>query len=412
MIKKITIEGFKSLKSVSLDLGPMNIFVGSNASGKSNFFDALRVLQGVGYGFTVGEIFNGKPKGPTSEVWEPIRGGIAKAAFEGAAAKDNVQDERLMNFSVELEPQTRNGKKHIRYSIGLSARWESVRSESLEIDHSPVYTSQPLLNLPDRPVIEVKYYHGKRGRQPQLEFEKTRPVLQQLLRMGDLKESVVKDLDICVRALSNVQRIDPRPAVLREYAQAAMVQRMGERGENFAALANAVLQDAKTKEAYISWLKHLTPSEMDDVVILRGALQEPLFGLRERNVESPAHILSDGTLRFAAITAAFFQPDMPEVLTIEEIENAIHASRLRLLVELLRNRTESGSVQVIATTHSPIILAWLKESEYRHTFFCQRDRQTAESKIRALSDIPEFKEILGKQPISDLFAEGWLETVL
>jgi hypothetical protein len=69
-------------------------------------------------------------------------------------------------------------------------------------------------------------------------------------------------------------------------------------------------------------------------------------------------------------------------------------------------------VQVIATTHSPIILAWLKESEYRHTFFCQRDRQTAESKIRALSDIPEFKEILGKQPISDLFAEGWLETVL
>jgi len=52
-------------------------------------------------------------------------------------------------------------------------------------------------------------------------------------------------------------------------------------------------------------------------------------------------VLSDGTLRFAAIAAAFFQEDMPDILTIEEIENGIHASRLRLLVELLKTQTQS-----------------------------------------------------------------------
>jgi predicted ATPase len=52
--------------------------------------------------------------------------------------------------------------------------------------------------------------------------------------------------------------------------------------------------------------------------------------------------LSDGTLRFAALTAAFFQPDMPAVLTIEEIENGIHAHRVRLLVELLRSQPYRG----------------------------------------------------------------------
>lgn len=31
--------------------------------------------------------------------------------------------------------------------------------------------------------------------------------------------------------------------------------------------------------------------------------------------------VTHGTLRFAAITAVFFQPDMPGILTIEEIEN-------------------------------------------------------------------------------------------
>ena len=62
MITHIEIEGFKSFQKVSLDLGALNIFVGTNASGKSNFFDALRVLQGIGYGYTIDEIFNGKPK--------------------------------------------------------------------------------------------------------------------------------------------------------------------------------------------------------------------------------------------------------------------------------------------------------------------------------------------------------------
>ena len=50
MITEIEIEGFKSLEKVRLKLGKLNLFVGANASGKSNFFDALRVLQGIGNG--------------------------------------------------------------------------------------------------------------------------------------------------------------------------------------------------------------------------------------------------------------------------------------------------------------------------------------------------------------------------
>lgn len=39
-------------------------------SGKSNFFDALRMLQGIGHGFSINEIFNGKPKGPRPGRYE------------------------------------------------------------------------------------------------------------------------------------------------------------------------------------------------------------------------------------------------------------------------------------------------------------------------------------------------------
>ena len=50
MIDRIIIENFKSLRKVDLSLGSLNLFIGTNASGKSNFLDALRTLQGIGNG--------------------------------------------------------------------------------------------------------------------------------------------------------------------------------------------------------------------------------------------------------------------------------------------------------------------------------------------------------------------------
>jgi predicted ATPase len=134
--------------------------------------------------------------------------------------------------------------------------------------------------------------------------------------------------------------------------------------------------------------------------------------VRERGSIYPAPILSDGTLRFAAIAAAFFQPDMPDVLTVEEIENGIHPSRVRLLVELLRSQSGRSGRQVMATTHSPVVLSWLKPSDYGTTFHCTRDDETGESHITPLSEVPMFQSVVQKQPIGELFAELWLENAL
>jgi predicted ATPase len=187
---------------------------------------------------------------------------------------------------------------------------------------------------------------------------------------------------------------------------------MGERGENFAALVNSIMADEASAAAYLSWLRQLTPAEIEEIKTLRGALGEPLFAVANRIGTFAAPVLSDGTLRFAAIAAAFFQSDMPDTLTIEEIENGIHPTRLRLLVELLKSRAQQAAPQVMASTHSPVVLAWLDEADYRTTFFCQRDEETGASQIRPLSEVPGFLELVRKQPVTELFAEGWLEGAL
>ena len=391
MITEIEIEGFKSLKKVHLKLGGLNVFVGTNASGKSNFFDALRVLQGIGYGLSINEIFNGRPKGAANEVWEPIRGGSARILFTGKAGFSGGLQLALKLKTSELSD--------LAYSIWLSQ--QSVETEELSIGAEPIFEREMgALALAQGPTTELEI-SGLEPRSPALSF---------LLKTSDLDDLQREAIKTLLKTLGNMQRVDPLPSVLREYSQLGPIVRMGEHGENFAALVQSILESDELGRAYLSWLRQLTPMELDDVTVLRGALGEPLFALKESGQTMPASILSDGTLRFAALTAAFFQPDMPDIITIEEIENGIHPSRLRLLIELLKSQSGGDGPQVFATTHSPVVLAWLDESDYKTTFLCKRDEETGASIIKPLSEIPRLIELVKKYSLGELLTEGWMES--
>jgi len=92
MISELKIRDFKSLESVDLKRGHFNLLVGANASGKSNFLDALRFLQGVGNGLSIDEILNGKPPYATSLKWDGIRGGSKLVGFR---TKDGKVAQRI-----------------------------------------------------------------------------------------------------------------------------------------------------------------------------------------------------------------------------------------------------------------------------------------------------------------------------
>ena len=131
MITEIEIEGFKSLEKVRLKLGKLNLFVGANASGKSNVLDALRVLQGIGYGLTIGEIFDGKPKGAANEVWTGIRGGSVQARYHGRQSTSA----RGIRFIVKLMTES---FPDLRYSIWISTGDGMVQEEYLRMVDKPI----------------------------------------------------------------------------------------------------------------------------------------------------------------------------------------------------------------------------------------------------------------------------------
>ena len=441
MVDRIIVENFKSLRRIDLTLGRMNLFVGANASGKSNFLDVLRVLQGIGNGFTISEILDGKPRSATSAVWEGIRGGSRRACFAGAG-----EDRGDGDVTIEVHGRFAGGPG--RTWVGMEERdskGEPALKWELLISFSPTAGCVTRERFKaDRVIYDTDDIEGFSQEDPKLPVwcpmmrspnwsvwvQLTRPVLEQIAGSvryrhidavgggATLEESDVQHLvyeeqaGAVAKLLANIQPVAPEMPTLRAYSQVADVQRMGEGGENFAALVQTICKDDRSKDAYLSWLRQLRPEEIDDVGVRPGAMGEPLFVLRENGREFPAAILSDGTLRFAALTAAFFQPDMPDLITIEEIENGIHASRARLLLELLRSQSAVAKTQVVATTHSATLLDWLSEEDYRTTFVCKRDEETGESRICALPDVPHFVDVVKKKPVSELLSEGWLEAAL
>ena len=392
MIERIAIENFKSLRKVDLSLGRVNLFIGTNASGKSNFLEALRVLEGIGNGFTINEILNGKSKDSATEVWTRIRGGSAHACYSDLEstkitikAYGRLEDPSMINWE---------------YNISFFPHKEcEVADECIDVG-------------------EFTYQHGSlsdfNNEDPSLPFLGTFTKATWHKRSPYLERDhipLLAPVVLLTKLFSNTQCLDLWPEILRVYSQHDRIQRMGNHGENFAALIKMICQDERAKDAYLTWLRHLRPEEVDDVGTLSGAVGEPMFMLRENGRGFPAPVLSYGTLRFAALAAAFFQPDMPDIMTIEEVENGLHASRIQLLLELLRTQAEYRKTQIFATTHSPAILDWLQEEDYKTTFLCTRDESTGESRIRSLADVPHFMDVIKKTPASELFSEGWFESV-
>ena len=434
MIDRIVIENFKSLRKVDLSLGRLNLFIGANASGKSNFLDALRLLRGIGNGFTISEILDGRSRDATSEGWAGVRGGSKRTCFAAVGQAGGSAVSR----GPAVEQVTVGAHGRLRdvvapaweFRMAFSPAAGHVSGERLSVG-TIVYESvgDHAMNAyrpRGRPEIEVRC-HPKEAGDPVVErFERARPVLGQIAG-GRSRDKVsistltrVEDVNWqtdragrVAALLANAQSLDLMPALLRSYAENPRARRMGEYGENFAALVELLCRNEETREAYLSWLQELRPDEVAGVGVLRGAVGEPLFMLCEGDRELPAPVLSDGMLRFAALVVAFFQPDMPQIMTIEAIESGVYSSRLRLILELLRSQSERTGTQVFATTYSPLLLAWLREEEYETTFFCRRNEQTGESEIRPLSEVPHLMEVVRKpgQHIADLFAEGWLEAV-
>ena len=99
-------------------------------------------------------------------------------------------------------------------------------------------------------------------------------------------------------------------------------------------------------------------------------------------VFGPEHF-SDGTLRFIALATLFLQPPelLPQVIFVDEPELGLHPQAVDILASMVKKATES--TQVIMATQSPRLL---DSFDYRDIIVAEKDRETGCTLLNRLNE--------------------------
>ena len=419
MITSLRLVDFKNFADETLRVGPFTVIVGANASGKSNIRDALRFLHGIGRGYTLAEIIGGKYGAGGQVEWAPIRGAASEIIRFG-------QSEFFLQVHLEVDGIT------ARYSIGVKYDEDGrngfrVTGEELLFWPGYIYRSHPEAPDPVRDqdddahlLLRMEKTEKQRKYGHRIAVRPDQPALTQIREHKNVVRTHKEYVQLVIDALAGIRFLDPVPDLMRKPAFPGQTV-LGDGGEYLPTVLQEICTDPKRAAVFHEWARELTPMDVANFDfprdVITGLVQLVIGETNEREVS--AYSASDGTLRFLAMLAALLgkRPKtldrrVARLYVFEEIDNGIHPSRLRLLLDLIEGQAAKGGIQVITTTHSPDLLAMIGDDTFNNTSVVCRLPDTDDAVIRPVRDLPSSEKLRRSQGLGRLHASGWMEDAL
>lgn len=413
MLTAFSLKDFKSFREATLPLGSLTVLIGANAAGKSNAIEALRLLSWLAQGQKLASI-----QYAVNSADRVVRGRLEDLCHRGATrfALGCHTDDRVWN-RLEMQITVRDGELHIT--------GEQVDAVG---DNLPLYTmDRPSQNLStDAGVAYNNFARG--GNKPHMTVSDQMAVFVQLesaarFEAGHKKaqETIPAVAKRLQTTLSNILFLDPVPARMREYSFTSDKRLLGD-GTNLSSVLHRLWgRDAEStsepfagqRQAILDFIKSLPEQDISGLSFLDGPRGEVMVQLQETFGGQPraydASLLSDGTLRVLAIAAAMLSAPEGSLVVIEEIDNGVHPSRARHLLDSIRLIAERRGLRVLLSTHNPALLDALPDVAVPDVVFCYRDPDSGASKLVKMNSIPDVPELLVQGPLGHLMTSGALE---
>jgi len=301
MLKKISIKGYKSIRDVDLELNPINLLIGANGVGKSNFISFFKLVN-------------------------------------------NIYEEKLQEFSLKsgVENLLHYGRKN---TTELSGFLKFHTSNSLRFT----------LKVSE----EGNLFIGEQGSG----YQGNENVY------NNIKESNIKESntfrDVHLRKFLQSCKIyhfhdTSTSSSMRTPSQVDDNRVLRENGSNLPSYLYYLQQkhnsDFLRIEKIIASVVpnfdkfNLSPSSLDETKI-----KLEWFEKEHGDTYFDATHLSDGSLRFIALTVLLQQPNLPETIIIDEPELGLHPVSINKLAGLIKSASERGC-QIIISTQSVNLL--------------------------------------------------------
>lgn len=392
MITKIIINGFKSFTEFEMEFSPLTVIAGTNASGKSNLFDALNLLSNLAKSDLRTAFANKQLRGEVSELFTKYSDDISASEMQ-FVVEMLVPRSITDNWGGTAEVKT----PRMRYELTIAKRPNEQGFEELTVVKEQLsriatgddrWAKKYLNSRTDiwrssisggsgKPYIYTEMVHGhttitvrQDGGHGRGRSVTANNVNQTVL--GSINSVDFPHIFAARKEMASWNFLQMNPAVLREptrYDINYTGDTIGHAGENLsAAIYRLYNQDPFLMEEIIIKLSSFLPVYTELEVKDDKANKQFVFNLKNSEGKSfTSRVLSEGTLRLLVLCVLVCDDKFQGLLCFEEPENGIHPYRIKAMVKLLRSLStdfKDSEVllrQVIVNTHSPVLLRRLKE---------------------------------------------------
>ena len=316
-LDSVTIKGFKSIKDATLNLQDINILVGANGAGKSNFLCFFDMLSWM-------------IKAVNLREYVAVKGGASDLLFNGAKITRVI--ESMIKFTAQ------SGQTEYAFNLQHAEDDSFVFSKEEyrynRIDHQSKTNTGNWNNL------------GVGHREAKITESATQDKTGQILKRMLLNCSIYQFHDTSDTSL------------LKQKALLADNRFLKSSGVNLAA----ILYDLKENEPsvyqnIIETIRKVLPSFRE----FELELSHKKLSLAWRQKDNPdkifpPHLTSDGSLRFFALVTLLSMPEdrSSDIILLDEPELGLHPYAITILAELIKIKAKSS--QLIIATQSPLLM--------------------------------------------------------
>ena len=406
MITYIKINGFKSFQNFEMEFSPLTIIAGTNASGKSNLFDALMLLSRLAE-VDLKTAFAEQRGNPSElftqygEDWYANEIAFTVEMLVNRKVKDNWGGEEELNNT------------RLRYKLIINRKKNNMGFEDLFVKHESLEKIRIdddlwVRKFKDAKILSKTLRAGG-SRDPFIKTSNEGTTVAIKLRQDGKQGGKATPADtISQTVLGGVTSIDfPHVFAAKEemrswkflqlnpeYLREPTKQEPGIRdvitssGKNLASALFRIKQLDEYNLTEISRkLNSFLPNFTEVNVYDDKGNRQYIIKLKgEDGKEFTSRVLSEGTLRLLALCIIEYDEKHTGLLCFEEPENGIHPFRIKTMARMLKDlttdfiNTDMPLRQAIVNTHSPVLvnemIQWKNDENVSVHFSQMRTRIT------------------------------------
>lgn len=316
MLDKVTIKGFKSIRSVEdLEIRPINALIGANGSGKSNFIEALAFLQAIRAG--------------------NLQAYVGRAGGANALLHFGAKTTNQITMRVRFQDR-RNGYEITLDATDADRLYPSIEYALFDDKDNPTFPWKAL-------IVNIMNNYDEAG----ISDETGTGIPDQVRNFIDSWRIYHFHDTSSSSPMKRTQDLHDNRSLRPD-------------GSNLAAFLYLLREKHETSYKFIRGTVRQVAPFFEDFVLEPLALNENKLRLQWKHVGSDDYFdvssLSDGTLRFIALATLLLQPKelRPSVILLDEPELGMHPAAIGLLAAMVKS--VSVETQVILATQSPTLV--------------------------------------------------------